>query len=273
MKKSIFFILLLFSSSTLSYERKHINLSSHGFTRYVRPQLLSITHDYQTLLMALNPELKGLKMFQSIFKSLNSDSKKITALCSKKRRNLTEENHESCLFYFQKSMRTLRSGTKLLEKMPNLTNKKHFTPEDALQSFSSFQVFQKNFTSLLMLYESSLFFIQARIALPSPLHNLSHQGELTYNFLNIFLIKSSDNRFRNEFMAFWNDFIKPVSNLILPQNNKELFISKINKLNLRLHFLNVALTKRNKDVNKQAKVILKTLHRRWSSILKVTLKR
>ena len=56
MKLLIFFICIPFFAN--AYTAKNINLTDYEFIRYVRPQLNSITQDYQTLLGLLNPEQK-----------------------------------------------------------------------------------------------------------------------------------------------------------------------------------------------------------------------
>lgn len=262
----LFFIILLFPTLSMSYVQKDINLSSYGFTRYVKPQLINISQDYQTLLFILNPELKSLKPFYRIFSQLKAQSPKI-------QETYKSNNKDICLEKINSSLQLLRRGMKLLDSLPQLIKKTHFSPEDMLKSFNQFHTFKKNFVDLYILYENMSFFIQAGILLPQPIEKINHKLNTSYNQFNILLLKTSDNRFQIEFMSFWNDFIKPINNLILPQNNKRLFVTKLNDFNLRLNFLNVSLTKRNKSINSQTATILKIIHRRWNSILKVTLKR
>ena len=93
------------------------------------------------------------------------------------------------------------------------------------------------------------------------------------NQYNLLIISSTDSRFQKELNAFWTSVIKPVDTLILPTNNKNLFVSKLNEFNIRINVLNAILTKRNKKITKKTATILKIIRRRWVSILKVTLRR
>ena len=259
-------ILLFLPSIALSYTAKDINLSKYSFNRYVRPQLINIAHDYQTLLIILNPELKSLSQFSKIFSALKTHSLKL-------QEKYKSKDFEGAEVELSKSIDKLAAGVKLLEKIPDLKNKKHFTTEDVLQSFSQFQEFKKYFYDLYILYQNTLFMVQAKVELPVPLHKIHNQLRTSYTQFNLLLLDTSDERFKKDFIAFWNDFINPVLNLILPHNDKKFFLVKLNDLNLRLNFLNVSLTKRNKKITKQTKTILKIIHRRWNNILKVTLKR
>ncbi len=262
----LFSLLILIPTLCFGYNAKDVNLSDYGFQRYVRPQLISITQDYYTLLTTVNPEFKELKSLNKIFQRLRSQLKAIQS-------SYRQQKFDVTLINLGSSLNLLRQGMRLLASGPDLKQKEHFSPEDSLVSFDRFFQLRKSVYQLYMDYENIHFFVTAKIEVPLMLTKLNHQIDDSYNMYNILLLESSDVRFQNEFTSFWSDFIKPINNLVLPNHDKKLFISKLNDFNLRLNILNVVLTKRNKRISKQTQTLLKIMHNRWNNILKVTLKR
>ncbi len=63
-------IIFCFPWLSFAYTQKDINLSDYGFNRYVRPNLISISQDYQTLMVMMNPELKHFKPINGILNQL-----------------------------------------------------------------------------------------------------------------------------------------------------------------------------------------------------------
>ena len=216
--------------------------------------------------MAINPELKELKPLSKILFKVKAQLPKLISECSK-------SSDPECLKRLHLCQSELNKSSKIAFKSNQFIDKKHFSSDDLLVNFDkSIQLFnQIDFlkTQLLDL-EFKVLTNQQHLFTYS---KLSPTIELTETILNDYLIQASDRRFRDIFMAFWSDFIRPVNNLILSKNDKSLFIRRLNDLNLRLNFLNVALTKRNKDVNKQANTLLKIIHNNWNNILKVTLRK
>ncbi|MFT6632155.1 MAG: hypothetical protein ACJAS4_002117 [Bacteriovoracaceae bacterium] len=260
------FLLFFLSISAHAYGPQDIKLSNYEFNRYVRPQLISITQDFQTLVISLNPELKSLKPITKILSNIKTRSQKLNNLFTAKKFDECDQN----LSY---SLKELRTGLLLLENFPSLIDKEFFTADNLLDSLHNFQVFKQSFFDLYVEYETYQFLLKARTGLTQPFRDLVNKVHFAQNTFQTYILSASDNRFRTEFISFWSDFIRPVKNIILPQNDKALFIHKLNDLNLRLNILNVVLTKRNKSITKQTSTILKIFHNRWNNILKVTLKR
>ena len=127
--------------------------------------------------------------------------------------------------------------------------------------------------SFHVLLENFIFFKESNLKNIKPYQTLEADAMKLMNTFYTFIHHSSDTRFRNEFISFWNDFYKVVVFNILTQKDKEMFIRKVNDLNLRLNMLNVVLTKRNHQISKQTSTLLKVVHRRWNNVLKVTLRK
>ncbi len=257
-------LFIFFSLNAWSYAPKDINLSTFEFNRYVKPQLISISQDYQTLVIALNPELKA---FKPVAKKLQNIKEKSLSL------NLKSSNKDLIIQKYNYLLSELNSIIKLSAKKPILHDKKYFSADELHMSFKYFNAFRASLLNIYQLIENDYSLYKAGIKQIRSGHVLGNKINLLQNDFQTFILAASDNRFKTEFLSFWSDFIRPVNNIVLPQNNQSVFISKLNDLNLRLNVLNVVLTKRNKRISPQTKTLLKIIHRRWNNILKVTLKR
>jgi len=213
----------------------------------------------------LNPGLKNFKPVFDHFNKINQRSERFIANCK-------NANNPTCL----ETLNLLLKNTELiLESFVNSPTPDFSENHPADQILVSFNRFQEVRNSLLdtylQLFQFS-FFYQANIQTSKLPEDFIKLFDKAYNEFNIYLIESSDIRFQEEFLAYWNGFIKPVSQIILAHNEKSYFIRNLNDFNLRWNVLNVELTKRNKQVPKQVETLLKIMHNRWNNILKVTLR-
>lgn len=265
--RSLFIVCTLLGSKLLfAYSTQNMHLNSFEYNRYVRPQLISITGDYYTLLSIMNPELKALSSLYVNYQKLKKTYRRLELACKAQRR-------VECSKLSLKIRDLLISKSSVLNTRFNLKEKDHFNPNNLVSSFDHSLTFRGHYFKLKDLVERFHFLMIFGMFDKNLLYKLKKEIIVSENYFNIYLIELSDNRFRVEFNSFWSEFIKPVNNFILFDDNVKVFKEKLGDLNLRLHFLNVVLTKRNKDVNKQALTLLKVIHRRWNNILKVTLRR
>lgn len=263
-----FLSILLITSylTTWGYEKKDIKLTKYEFDRYVKPQLTSITQDYYTLMTIINPEIKPLKPIYTKLSKLKDLTDKLQLTCEKK-------DKIDCKESLVKMQKLLLEAFLTTHTELDFKDKNYFTADDLLVHMDLSYQLKEQIEDLQQQAEILFFLTVTGKKTKLPLQTFKRDLIQTENVLNDFLIRSSDARFRNEFMSFWSDFIRPVNNLILPQDNMKVFTIKVSDLNLRLHFLKVALTKRNKKISKQAKTLLEVIHNRWNNILKVTLRR
>ena len=246
--KRLLLILLFISFQSLAYEEKDINLSDFGFNRYVRPQLINISSEFQTLLLLINPELKNFQSQNKVFFSLQADLSKVLDYKKFEQFDLLGEKLQSII----KKLEQLMS---LVSEPIDFSQKKFFTPEDAIQSYQAQTLFNAHLFDFYQRTQNFYFFNQAGIQIPISIEKYVSEFNNIYNQFFLFLLKSTDNRFRSEFVSFWSDFIKPVHQSILPRNDKVLFVHLLNKFNLRINFLHAKLTKRNKTISKQVNTI------------------
>ncbi|MDH5414896.1 MAG: hypothetical protein OEW87_12215 [Flavobacteriaceae bacterium] len=264
--KFVFLSFFLICANVFAYTMDDVNLSNLAFTRYVRPQLINISTDYGSLMAAMNPELKEFKPIHKSISKLQRNEARLTKL------NVLD-NPRTSITITENLLQTLRKSILILDQYAELNMKPSFGPDQMIGSFHHFYQFYNSYLNLYQAYSDLHFFIQTGVYPGKDLLQLKQKTNEVYNLFNLYLIESSDPHFKNEFINFWNNFIKPVNTLILPRNDKVLFISKINDLNLTINILNALLTKGNKSISKQPKTLLKIMHHRWVSVLKVTLKR
>ena len=148
----------------------------------------------------------------------------------------------------------------------------HHPVDHLLVAFDRFQKVRNLLLDIYIQLFQYSFFYQANIISNTTPKDFIKQINKAYNQFNIYLIVSSDIRFQEEFMAYWNGVIKPVTKVVLSHNEKSYFIRNLNDFNLRWNVLNIELTKRNKKIPKQVETLLKIMHNRWNNILKVTLR-
>lgn len=271
MVKSIYILILLVPTLSLGYTSKNIELTSSEFIRYVKPQLLNISQDYQTLIGLLNPELKPYKSIFSQYHSLKTHDENFKDRCNIKDDLKCSKHLIRILKSLKKILTTLDTG-----HVPE--DLKNYGFNGVLDSFGHFQSFRNELFDIYLQVFNYSFFYNANIRFKSSDSSfytpelITKRIEQSYNKFNIFLVTSSDKRFKEAFFSYWNSFIKPITRVVLTHNDKNYFLRNLNDYNLRWNILNIELTKRNKPISKQVHTLLNVMHRRWNRILKTTLR-
>ena len=258
-------ILLFIPSFCFAYSAKNIKLNDYKFTRWVRPQLKSITLDYQTLLVILNPEFKDYKMAFNQLSQLKRNSYQIELACK-------NAQAIDCQSAIEKSVKMINKLYLSTLKPISIDEKEFFNDNKVLPSFNQFNFYTNSLLELQHKYYNAGLILSERKLMSGEIYELKNLLFQVDSNFNLYLLKNSDERFQKDFMAYWSHFIKPVQNLILPQNEKAIFLRYLNDFNIQWNMLGVALTKRNKHISKSAKGLIKTIGNRWNNILKVTLR-
>ena len=255
-----FLIIFLSMTHVWAYGPQDIKLSDYEFKRYIRPQLISITQDYKNIIISMNPELK---IFKPVFEELASLQEMIQSHSEK---DFLKMNGE-----FSEMKKRIHKILSLLENSSYDKQKNHFQARNQLLSYQHFFKLRSSVFNFLTELETYSQILSAGAKLYSPKILIEKFYEIEKRF-HIFLIYSSDNRFQKDFLNFWNTFMKPIGQRIIPYFDQDLFVRHLNDFNLTLNFLNVVLTKRNKPISSQSLTLLKIFHNRWVNILKVTLR-
>lgn len=261
----LIFLSFFISLNASAYTADNIHLTDNEFLRSVKPQLNNIKQDYQTLIGALNPALKKYKSTFNHFNTINRKESKFISYCK-------DFNNSNCIEIIDLYVKEIAAILLNMQNSPVPEDTENHPPELILVSFENFQNVRSGLLDIYFQLFQYSFFYQAKIAIKTTPQDFIKRINSLYDQFNIYLIKSSDQRFQEEFMAYWNGFIKPVTRFVLSNNEKSYFLRNINDFNLRWNVLNIELTKRNKKIPKQVSTLLQTMHRRWNNILKTTLR-
>ena len=241
-----------------------MDLSKYEFSRYVKPQLKSILNEYSSLFISLNENLTPFKPVMRFYRDSSIHLQKIKSLCSKMDNNL-------CQINLIKLGGVLKENLEKADKISYENN-----PEQSLNQYLVG-------IGLLEEFKLTLFYnflkidghiVEYRIKDSSTLsvQTLQHIiDQIDFKF-NTFLLSQADQRVQNALTAFWVDFIIPVNQIILQNDDIDYFKSKLTELNIRWNELHMMLTKKNITVSKHSATLLNIMHNRWNNILKVTLK-
>lgn len=264
MKFALFFT-LFFSLNSLAYTQKDVTLSTGEFNRYIKPQLRNISQDYYTLLSLLNPELKNIK---SIFYKYNTIKKETMGIVEK----CNHKKSVSCQDSLSRIIRDMSSILDLNNQAQNLAQKKYINGQQMLRVYQIRSKYLEDLFQTITLLKDYLSFYQVDMKQVHMISTLKSKILTSVNLFNISILQATDSRFKTKFLSYWNDFIKPVNNNVLPKSDQAHFVRKLNDFNLKWNELNIELTKKNKPIPKQVTTLLNTMHNRWKSILKVTLR-
>lgn len=262
MLKLICLYTVCFLGGLQAYTLDQISLSDYEYRRYVRPQLKSISTDYQTLVFLLNPHLEKFKESYRIIRDIYAKKESIEKDCHENFMN--EECYKIIEFINNKSKGLILSNYSIKDiKIKNVDEK--FFHYNLFQNYQNLALSYKLITDKLVFQKNYIDFNVFDY------RELINKTTELYSVFNLFILKSSFKPTRSEFTSYWIGFIKPVFEHILVENNLEYFKNNITKFNVNWNILNVKLTKRNIPISKQIKTLLNIMHNRWNNILKVSL--
>lgn len=230
----------------------------------MRPQLTSINNDYFTLVEILSPNGVKYKNYATQVKRIKKEIQSLPSNCSEKAKEICIEKMENLQAQINSFM-----GERFL--FPTQVHSLNFTRSYSDISHFLMRLERHLFNLLLMvsLDKQSLQSISLTRLEPDKLISIIIKIE---NDLHLLYLQNLPKDFKEHLHLFWNQFIRPVSQLILPKKSPDLFIDKMAKYNLSLNQLVMSMTKRQKVLLPRAENLLNVIHRRWNNILKVSLR-
>jgi hypothetical protein len=257
------FLLLTLSFIFCSYTEKNIDITKFEYSRYVKPQLKSISQDYKTLLIGLTPEIKDLSSnFKEQFEILKMEYElpnnclvKTGKRCSPPLRKI-----KTLLVSFSENIRELKVSLIKSLSIDDKIKAKHISKRLSLQLIKTIDLIETTLLKIDFANQPSLYIAA-----------LKKEIVLTMDMFDSFVLSLSDKRFRLDLQNYHASFIKPVTKYILIQDNLDIFIQNINEFNIRLNALVMRITKFNFPVEKKVKTLSNIIHNRWNNILKVSL--
>lgn len=262
---------LNFTSLCYPKSIKNPHLTSHTFFRYVRPQIRNIVNEYFFVIKQYVPAKANLiNLRQKILKlSTIWEDKKNTTKCL----NRSPECKDLLKITYQRSGLIDREIFKLL-KGNHFKHKKnhHADMDNKLNLYANiYGLSNLNFT-ILRILEKHL------IMLDTPYDNSFNSfylKDLLRRLLvlsEVSLISSIKTNVGKEFDFLWANFIKQLENQILIKKNPLFLMKNLKDLNITWNSFHRNLTKSKSNLTKTDLKVIKIMHNRWNSILKITLK-
>lgn len=253
------------------YDKKKQTLNDASFRRYVIPQLKAITKEYYHILVKLHPIHKGLITLNSQGKTLvkNLDSfeqscQEMTPECDSKLKEVYQASRaiDRTIIELQKYKITMNSADhledsglyymKLIAQLDYIGNNNykllHYLEEYRLTS-------NTNYSS----------YFNKKHVIKSLIHEiLINTKMIMTGFLN--------KKIQNDFESVWFQFITPLEKNVIENNQKDFLINRLDHLNMTWNTFHMKMTKGNHKMPKEITSIIRIMHNRWNSILKIILR-
>lgn len=253
------------------YESKAAKLSEASFKRYVVPQLKSISKEFYHIIVKLHPAHDSLIKLnaqgKSLVKSLNAFEVSCPTMkvgCDDKLKTIYKmsRNIDKTILTIQKYKVTFDGISRkndnglyymkligLLDKIGNNNYKlMHYLEEYRLTANTNYSSFFSKKHVITRLIHDIL--VNTKMAMTG--------------FLN--------ENIQSDFEAVWFHFITPLEESVIDDNNKNFLVSQLENLNISWNTFHMKMTKGNFKLDKSITSIIKIMHNRWNSILKIILR-
>jgi len=252
------------------YEKEKIQLADRNFKRYIIPQLRAITQEYFLLLRKLHPiHDSTIKLYTQLsstertFTNFSSECSQITLECLTSLKGLYLQTRK-----LDNLITRMQTKEVSLEKAVGL----HET-EALLHLISSLgQMGNHNYRLMHALEEyiltanTSFFpYYDGKTLIEPTIHEMLLSSELLLNQL-------LTGELRDDFHAVWMHFFRSIDERIVFGKNKVFLLKRLESLNLAWNTFHMKMTKGNHDLPKNLVTLIKIMHNRWNSCLKIILR-
>ena len=270
--KAIFLLLFpdVFSYSYFDFDVSKINLTERQFIRWIRPQTRKIIYEFYSILKNQNPLNNELIQSKDHILKLNLKWSRWEQECVL----LSLKCHE-------KLKQHIKSSHLIDKKIITLQNDLFKSvPPDISGKTDSRLILSRQLDQMANLNHFFINSIQMKYLMnhKNP-HSSSKSRHSQLPLLSEMLIVSEstitgmlDKRIKNEFDFIWFHFIKELERHVYLEKKKNYLIDNLEHLNIAWNSFNMKISKGGIRNLKNIRGIVKTMHRRWNSILKIILK-
>lgn len=257
-------------TSYFLYDDNKIRLDDRSFTRYVLPQLKALTQEFYHILKKLHPIHEStiklyLKLSSSerMFKEFRQTCRQIDDECNKKLKELYRETRDldRLILGPQNTLLNLKEAkdTKEIEAMLHLISG---LGEMGNQNYRLMHALEE----YILTANTSYFpYYDGRSLIEPTLHKMLLSSELM-------LTQLLGPKLREDFHAVWMHFFKDVDQKILYEKDKVYLVKRLEELNLAWNTFHMKMTKGNHELPKNLVSLIKIMHNRWNSCLKIILR-
>lgn len=271
-------LLLIIICGTLNvsaYSPDRMKLSQREYVRYIKPQISNLISDFFQFLRYENNDLNALKNIYRTIEMIELSEIEIEKACKNSPFNDTCPSAINDL-----RQRTIELDVHLFKIINNLVQDK--TPNNILLTDSAMSIRQLLFMNRLITNNAEL------IALIDQNHttSLTYFSKINESLLGIKHLTSQNSIFYTELLINpieldrqedYRDlivsFINKLKLLVLHKDDTDAFKRELENLNFVFNNFHSKLSKGNLKISKLELNVLKTMHFRWNSILKIILKK
>lgn len=268
--------LLSFSSSAdynyFFFKKSQIKVPEASFQRYIQPQLKSLVVEFFLILKKTHPFHGELLELRKHLRKQKKEWEEVRRICKIK------EEPEKC----EKSYKNFYTLTKDLDiillktqmNFPEFSKLEFPTQKDNLLGVISIikKITNENYKMIHFLEEH---FITSRTVYENFYHadkqfsSIIHKNELELNLTYSALLPSD---YRQDFEDTFTGFILPVEEFIIDGDNFNYLVDNLEELNIVWNTFHMRIEKGNLSIAKQHISLVKIMHNRWNSVLKMLLR-
>lgn len=252
-----------------NFDAKKFTVSDSSYRRYIIPQLKSLLKEYYHILEKIDPLQKEVITVKAQTIKMSQAWSKIKKTCL----DITPECTDGLrdIYHLSRDL-DQNLSTYLSEKM--------VFPSDNLKVDSTLKLhgsldklFNLNYKNLhameeyLITFDTPLFpYNKIHRHLGQNLHlmNLTCEFAMTGKLIP---------EIQEEFDFAWTHFFKIVEDHLLANRGQKFLLNRLGELNMSWNAFSMRMTKGNLKVPSDVSKIVKLMHNRWNSILKIILKR
>lgn len=252
------------------YETKKINLDDRSFTRYIIPQLKNIRQEFYHILKKLHPLHEStIKLYLQI-----SEIERDFTLFKKGCYQMDSDCLERLKDLYQKSRTFDQLVLKPLNDQLDLSLQENYQKLEAIiKLMGSLQhMANMNYRLLHALEEYILtsnttffLFFDSKSLIEPTIHEMHLSSELLMTQL-------LEGELREDFHAVWIQFFKELDQRIIYERDKVFLLKRLEELNLAWNTFHMKMTKGNHNLPKNIVSLIKIMHNRWNSCLKIILR-
>lgn len=247
------------------FSKKKNNFSEREFRRYIRPQIRSIVQEYYFILKKMDPYPGNSINFQNKILQIVQRWDKGRTDCAK----TNELTCQKVLKTLHKNLRSLDKSTfSLMNKKINLSKKKieaRLKMNDELG-----KILNLNYQILHILEENLIIYSQTYVPQKKWDKIDHHLQKILFhsgNLLTLFL----DTKLKRNFEFLRINFIQNLEKKIIFEKDQDYILTRLGDLNIAWNSFHMRISKGDYKLDKGSKKILKNMHSRWNSILKIIL--
>lgn len=257
-----------FAYSTFHFDYKKKKVSQASYLRYIKPQLKNITTEFYHIIGQQDNLSKLLIEMNQDFNKQLPQLKNYGKDCK------GSDDCTRSLRRFYKKIKDINYN--FLLYIESFSTKKHASFNKINKFGTSFINLQNNLISL----ENYLHFSLMQSPLlkeGQPDNEIAFQEKLlklTSDIHNQFvfsILQTLPEKTKNEFETVWYFFIQEIEKFVLTNKNPKYFLRRVENLNIIWNTFSMKMTKGSIKLPSNGAKVLKIMHRRWVSILKMIL--